>query len=126
MVLNFLYLNYHSIIIISIRKVGIVEQIERIKHIENNLNAGIKAVEKLRKALLEYLEVKKQIDELSEYYGSKIWFQDYEDERKDKIPKDLNRGVLSEDGIHTLLIDDFELQQMIKDIQYLDINDKKD
>lgn len=103
-----------------------MEQIERIKHMEKNLNAGIKAVEKLRKALLEYLEVKKQIDELSEYYGSKIWFQDYEDERKDKIPKNLNRGVLSEDGIHTLLIDDFELRQMIKDIQYLDINDKKD
>lgn len=101
-----------------------MKQIERILHMEKNLNDGIEAVNNLQKALLEYLRVKEQIDELSEYYGSKIWFQDYEDERNDKLPKDLNRGVLSEDGIHTLLIDDFELQQMIKAIQIQDINEQ--
>ena len=101
-----------------------MKQIERIIYMEKNLNDGIEAVNNLQKALLEYLRVKEQIDELSDYYGSKIWFQDYEDERNDKLPKDLNRGVLSEDGIHTLLIDDFELQQMIKAIQIQDINEQ--
>ncbi|CAD2072316.1 DUF4298 domain-containing protein [Phocicoccus pinnipedialis] len=101
-----------------------MNQIERIMHMEKILNDGTEAVNNLQKALLNYLKVKEQIEELSDYYGSKIWFQDYEDERNDKLPKDLNRGVLSEDGINTLLIDDFELQQMIKAIQIQNINEQ--
>ncbi|NLC54945.1 MAG: DUF4298 domain-containing protein [Erysipelothrix sp.] len=103
-----------------------MDQIERIKHMEKNLNDGLKAVGNLQKAIVEYIKVKKQIEELSAYYGSKIWFQDFEDERNDMIPKDLNRGVLSEDGIHTLLIDDFDLQKMIKAIKVEEIIDEED
>lgn len=93
-----------------------MDQIERIKHMEKNLNASIEAVSNLQKALEQYINTTKQLEEVSKYYGSKEWFKDFEDDRKDKIPKDLNRGVLSEDGIHTMLIDDFELKQRIKSI----------
>ena len=94
-----------------------MDQIERIKLMERNLNDAIKAVNDLQVALNQYIDTSKQIEEVSNYYGSKEWFQDFDDDRKDKISKDLNRGVLSEDGIHTMLIDDFELKQQIRAMQ---------
>ena len=97
-----------------------MNQIERIKYIEKNLNDAIKAVSDLQDALNHYIDTSEQIEEVSAYYGSKEWFQDFEDDRNDKIPKDLNRGVLSEDGIHTMLIDNFELKQKIKSMQIKD------
>lgn len=98
-----------------------MDQIERIKHMEQNLNDAIKAIGDLQSALNQYIDCSEQIEEVSAYYGSKEWFQDFEDDRKDKIPKDLNRGVLSEDGIHSMLIDNFELKEKIKSML---LNDK--
>ena len=100
-----------------------MNQIERIELMERNLNDAIKAISDLQDALNHYIDTSKQIEEVSAYYGSKEWFQDFEDDRKHKIPKDLNRGVLSEDGIHNMLIDNFELKQKIRSMQ---IKDKMD
>ena len=40
---------------------------------------------------------------LAEYYGSDEWKQDFADDEAGLLPKDLKRGVLSEDGIWTVL-----------------------
>ena len=40
---------------------------------------------------------------LSEYYGSDEWKQDFADDEAGLLPKDLKRGVLSEDGIWNLI-----------------------
>ena len=58
----------------------------------------------------KYEEVKKAIASLSRYYNSEEWKQDYADDEADKLPKDLKRGVLSEDGIWNLLSDWRELE----------------
>lgn len=97
-----------------------MNQIERIKRMERNLNDAIKAISDLQDALNHYIDTSEQIEELSVYYGSKEWFQDFEDDRKDEIPKNLNRGVLSEDGIHNMLVDNFELKQKIRSMQVKD------
>lgn len=41
--------------------------------------------------------------ELENYYGSDEWKQDFADDEAGKLPKQLKRGVLSEDGIYNLL-----------------------
>ena len=44
-----------------------------------------------------------QLKALSEYYSSDSWKRDYAADEAGLLPKDLKRGVLSEDGIYTLL-----------------------
>ena len=50
-----------------------------------------------------YEEMQKAIAVLSDYYSSDEWKQDYTDDEAGRLPKDLKRGVLSEDGIWNLL-----------------------
>ena len=40
---------------------------------------------------------------LAEYYDSGLWLSDYEADERGEIPKDLKRGVLSQDGLYDLL-----------------------
>ena len=58
----------------------------------------------------KYEEAKKAIVSLSDYYNSKEWRQDYEADEAGLLPKDLKRGVLSEDGVWNLLSDWRELE----------------
>ncbi|MBP3798715.1 MAG: DUF4298 domain-containing protein [Ruminococcus sp.] len=48
-------------------------------------------------------ERKKLLDELSAYYTSDAWKNDFAADEAGLLPKDLKRGVLSEDGIYDLL-----------------------
>ena len=63
------------------------------------------AMEEPMMSLDTYEKAQKAIAVLSEYYGSKDWKQDYADDEAGLLPKDLKRGVLSEDGIWNLLSD---------------------
>ena len=53
----------------------------------------------------KYVKAKEAITTLSTYYGSDEWRKDYADDEAGLLPKDLKRGVLSEDGIWNLLSD---------------------
>ena len=91
-----------------------MDQIERIKQMEKHLNNGIEAVAQLEIALDNYEKVLNQINTLFKYYGSATWFKDFEDDRANKLPEDLNRGVLSEDGIFNFMIENQELLDRLK------------
>ena len=43
------------------------------------------------------------VQELESYYNSTEWKQDYTADEEGLLPKDLKRGVLSEDGIYNVL-----------------------
>ena len=47
--------------------------------------------------------IKEDVAELSKYYGSELWKLDFAADETGNLPPDLNRGVLSEDGIWNLL-----------------------
>ena len=63
------------------------------------------AMEEPMIGLETYEKAQEAIAVLSEYYGSKDWKQDYADDEAGLLPKDLKRGVLSEDGLWNLLSD---------------------
>ena len=65
----------------------------------------------------KYEEAKKAIASLSRYYDSEEWRQDYEADEAGLLPKDLNRGVLSEDGIWNLLSDWRELEVRLRSLR---------
>ena len=92
-----------------------MEQIERIKTMEQHLDRASQAVMKLSAALDDYAEVQESIRELENYYGSDDWKQDFADDEQGLLPKDLKRGVLSEDGIWNVLTDSRDLNTRMKE-----------
>lgn len=86
-----------------------MNQIERIEHFEKIFDETMAAANNLSDALEKYQAVQEKYFELMSYYGGK-WRQDYEDDEAGKIPKNLKRGVLSQDGVYNLIEKNRELQ----------------
>ena len=84
-------------------------QIERIKWMEQRFNNALAAIKDESAASLK--AIKEDVAELSKYYGSELWKLDYAADEAGKLPPDLKRGVLSEDGIWNLLSDYRDIQK---------------
>lgn len=82
-----------------------MEQIERIRQMEERFDRVWKAVHKLNEAMEEFDGSQESIRELEEYYEGGLWRKDFEDDEKGKIPRNLKRGVLSEDGLFDLFLE---------------------
>ena len=91
-----------------------MEQIERIKMMEQRLERAASAVMELSAALDKYEAVQDDLKTLNEYYGSKQWKQDFADDEAGQLPADLKRGVLSEDALWNLLSDVRELNSRLR------------
>ena len=86
-----------------------MDRIKRIEEMEKCLNVSAAAIGKLSAALEEYEAAQKSWKKLSHYYGSTRWMSDYEADEAGKLPADLKRGVLSEDAVYDLIIENREL-----------------
>ncbi len=91
------------------------EQLQRIRKMERHLVRAAFALKGLSSALDKYEEAKADIAALASYYGSDEWKQDFAADEAGLLPKNLKRGVLSEDGIWNLLEEHRELQERMKD-----------
>ena len=90
-------------------------QIARIEKMESTLNQVVSATGQLNEALEAFEKVPAQALVLSSYLGSENWWADFEADADGKLPDDLRRGVLSEDGIFNALEDYREvLVRMLK------------
>ena len=85
-----------------------MEQIERIRYHEETLDETRKILDELNVLLDRYIANGARLAELSRYYGSPQWMEDFEADEDGKLPSDLKRGVLSEDGVYDLLTDNNE------------------
>ena len=91
-----------------------MEQFERIAYMEQILDKAIEAVSSLSEALEKYSAVQDKLQELSSYYSSEQWRQDFDDDSAGKLPSNLKRGVLSEDAVYNLLTDITRLKDQMK------------
>lgn len=87
-------------------------QIERIRWMEQRFNKALAAIKDGSTASLK--AIKADVVELSKYYGSELWKQDFAADEAGILPSDLKRGVLSEDGIWNLLSDYREIQKKMQ------------
>ena len=78
--------------------------IERIEHLEKIFDE----VQNSFKNDANFFENKKtevKVSLLTQYLESGQWLRDYELDEKGKLPCDLKRGILSEDGLYNLITD---------------------
>lgn len=93
-----------------------MDQIERIKTMEEHLNKASQAVKALSDALDLYSEAMESIENIDDYLVSDEWQQDFNDSEAGRLPKDLKCGVLSEDGIWNVIDTNRELQAQMLEI----------
>ena len=91
----------------------------RVEEMESRFEQLAQVVSELSAALDKYADAGDSLKVLDAYYGSDEWKSDFAADEKGLFPKDLKRGVLSEDAVWNLLSDYRELnermQEMVED-----------
>ena len=77
--------------------------IERIQKMEVYFDTLSSVARNNPQILKEDVNLQKMLYELTSYYESGQWLKDFEADERGELPKDLKRGVLSEDGVYNLL-----------------------
>lgn len=92
------------------------QQIKRISLMEQRFVRAEASLSKLAEAFEQYAAVKADFEALDAYYGSDLWRLDFDADEAGKLPKDMPRGVLSEDGLWNLLDQHRLLQQQMSQL----------
>lgn len=80
-----------------------MEQIRRIEEMEAIYDRACRAFSAPEPAVASYPSLEGDLRRLEAYYTGGLWLQDYLDDEAGRLPGDLKRGVLSQDGINDLL-----------------------
>ncbi|MBE6027527.1 MAG: DUF4298 domain-containing protein [Clostridiales bacterium] len=91
------------------------ERIERIEEMEKHLDEASKAIRELSDALTKYEWARDDYYKLQEYYDSELWLRDFEADEAGELPKDLKRGVLSEDTVYDLITEHERLLERLEE-----------
>ncbi len=89
-------------------------RIDRIKKMEAILDEANASLDELETSVSRYANLQKKIEKLDAYYTGGQWRKDYEADEAGKLPKDLKRGVLSEDAVYDLLERNKEIYKAFK------------
>lgn len=89
------------------------DRMARIRQMERYLDEGQESIRNLAEALEQWEEVQENLQKLFGYYGSLDWFSDLEADERGELPKDLKRGVLSEDAVYNLIADYEEMKKRL-------------
>ena len=93
-----------------------MDQIQRITYMEEILDDAAEISASLGNLLDKYSAVQTRLQELAEYYSSPQWKQDFDDDSAGKLPRDLKRGVLSEDAVYNLLSQFSDLKKQLQEL----------
>ena len=77
--------------------------IARIIRMEQYFDEIAEATKKDLQAVYKDESLQKKWQELLAYYEGGQWLKDYESDERGELPRDLKRGVLSEDGVYNLI-----------------------
>ena len=91
-----------------------MEQIERIKAMEEAMDRAGAAISALERALELYRGAQPDLRALDAYLQSDAWKADFAADEAGALPDGLKRGVLSEDGLYDLLDSDAQLRRALR------------
>ena len=90
------------------------DSINRIEYMEGLYDKGLKVIKDAEENPAAFLDFQSEIDELEEYMGES-WKDDFSLDEQGKLPADLKRGVLSEDGLFNLLEENRETLDILRE-----------
>ena len=93
-----------------------MDRIERIKYMEEIFDKSSEVINKVMIALSDYSDIMDDLKELTSYYESSDWQKDYEEDEAGNLPRNLKRGVLSQDGVYNLLEENANLLDTLDDL----------
>ncbi len=93
-----------------------MEQLTRIREMEQRLEEATAAVRQMEEAVERYESAQEAVGMLAAYLDSEEWRRDFADDEKGLLPQDLKRGVLSEDGIWNLIEDNRDVAMRMKNL----------
>ena len=96
------------------------EQVRRISEMEARLDRAGIALGEITAALDGLRVIREDVRLLSAYYESPLWREDFEADEAGLLPKDLKRGVLSEDAVYDLLSDYDALEKQLLELSQID------
>ena len=88
-----------------------MKRLERIARYERMLDRAEQAARQMEEARRACADVQNDLKELEKYYTSDEWKADFRADEAGLLPAGLKRGVLSEDGIDSVLEEFRELRQ---------------
>ena len=80
-----------------------MDSIERIARYEEILDRAERVARQVEEAKAAFEGIRDDLNELERYYTGPEWKEDFEADEAGLLPKELKRGVLSEDGIDSVL-----------------------
>ena len=95
--------NFRQIIMQNKNMKRIEETIARVQKMEHYFDEILEVIRLNPKMLQNDVTIREKLKELIDYYEGGLWMQDYECDERGELPKDLKKGVLSEDGVYNLL-----------------------
>lgn len=88
--------------------------IERIEEKENQFDRVQEALYRLEQAIADFYAIQDLVTDLSHYYD-RDWRTDFEADERGELPANLKRGVLSEDGLYNLLMENASYQSLLSE-----------
>ena len=92
------------------------KQLDRISQMEDRFDEVTRVMAALDEAVSEYADFKSEIKALQDYMESGQWKEDFEADEAGKIPANVKRGVLSEDGLYDLLEESGRILERAREI----------
>ena len=86
-----------------------MNRIERIKHMELLFEKARSVIYDNNTNKKDLSAIQSVICTLADYQSSGLWLSDYAADENSELPKDLKRGVLSQDGLYNLLCENERL-----------------
>ena len=77
-----------------------VSRISKMEEVFDDLRFSF---EKSKEEFYKNKNLQKKLKFLTNYYESGKWLKDYQLDEQNKLPKNLKRGILSQDGIYNFL-----------------------
>ncbi len=90
--------------------------IARVARMEEVYDSCSQAMAALIEAAGQYLAREQDLRALEGYYTGPEWIKDHDAERQDFFPKDMKRGILTEDAIWDLLTDEVRMKGLLEKI----------
>lgn len=79
--------------------------IARVRKMEEDFNMVRNIMDDMEVAVYNFAAVQRRIDRLFDYMEDGQFLEDFEADERGELPKDMPRGVLSEDALDSLLVD---------------------